>query len=79
MGSWDARQSTAGGTVNVAGTAALLLSAVSLLLFARSVVQFFQPVSVMSPHKAEVRVWKRGRCSKTGFGKTQKQQISLRV
>lgn len=40
MGSWDARQTTAGGTVSVAGTAAMSLSAVSLPLSARSVSQF---------------------------------------
>lgn len=40
MGSWDARQSTAGGTVSVAGTAAMLLSAAPLPLSFRCVFQF---------------------------------------
>lgn len=40
MGLWDVGRCTAGGTIIVAGTAAMLLSAVPLPLSARSVSQF---------------------------------------
>lgn len=40
MGSWDARHATAGGTVSVASTAAMLLSAEPLPHSACSVSEF---------------------------------------